>query len=93
MAGNFLKVLFSDISKRLFSSKINSHSQYHFCANNQKTSDPGWELTPSALEPSFLVHRNGNYYSISKSVSSVSLLIHKFIEIHHADFEIFCLQN
>ena len=23
---------------------------YHYCANNQKTGDPEWELMPSALE-------------------------------------------
>ena len=23
---------------------------YHYCANNQKTDDPEWELMPSALE-------------------------------------------
>ena len=85
IAGNFRKVLFSDISKRPFSSKINSHVRlffenkfpqvkatiqllairlcipqvlplmimgklYQYCANNQKTGDPEWELMPSALE-------------------------------------------
>ena len=76
---------FSDILKRPFSSKINSHvwlffenkfpqvkvtiqfsaiflcipgsvllmimgKLYHYCANNQKTGDPEWELMPFALE-------------------------------------------
>ena len=27
---------------------------YHYCANNQKAGDPGWELMPSVLESTLM---------------------------------------